>query len=59
MIFRETPGVRDTAIIQTDRPVPAVITELYGRKLRGEGERAELMHLRGLKAIKEYLNAIV
>jgi hypothetical protein len=58
ILFTETPGARDTAVIRTDRPVPATITELYVRWLRGADEKAELLHLRGQRAVSDYLTTM-
>lgn len=55
MTYVETPGVRDTVIIQSDQPIPATVIELYVRRLQVPGERADLLHLRGLESIQSYL----
>lgn len=57
--YTETPGVRDTVIIQSNQAVPTKVTELYVRRLQGQGERADLLHLRGLEAIKKYLTTVL
>ena len=53
-IFRETHGVRDTAMIQTDQPIPVEVLELYVRTLDEDGI-ASLNHIRGAESIKQYL----
>lgn len=53
-IFRETHGVRDTAMIQTDQPIPVEVLELYVRTLDEDGA-ASLNHLKGIVAIRQYL----
>jgi hypothetical protein len=58
IMFRETPGVRDTAIIQVDQPLPAEVLELYVRYLRGD-EPARLVHLRGTDSISAYLQSVL
>jgi hypothetical protein len=55
-IFRETHGVRDTAEIQTDRPVPVQVLEMYVRRLERDGP-AVAQRIAGVTAIKQYLNA--
>lgn len=53
-IFRETHGVRDTAVIQTDQPIPVDVLELYVRKF-DEDRVASLDRILGAEAIKQYL----
>jgi hypothetical protein len=53
----ETPGARDTAIICTDQPIPAEVIEVFVRRLGRDGDPAELITLRGIKAISAFLIA--
>ncbi|AUT66448.1 hypothetical protein [Paraburkholderia terrae] len=56
MIFSETPGVRDTVQIQTNRPIAVAIIEMYVRRLQ-PGVPAVVDRIAGVTAIKQYLNA--
>ena len=53
-IFRETHGVRDAVEIQTDRPIPVEVIELYVRRLRPD-EPASTEFVQGATAIRQYL----
>ena len=53
-IFRETHGVTDTAEIQTDRPVPVEVLEMYVRRLDEDGV-ASLDTFIGVQAIQQFL----
>ncbi|MGF6735616.1 hypothetical protein OKW50_007789 [Paraburkholderia youngii] len=55
-IFSETPGVRDTAQIQTDRPIAVEILALYVRRMQRDAP-AVVEHIAGVTAIKHYPNA--
>lgn len=57
-VFCETPGTRDTAVIRTDRPIPAEVLELYVRRMRKD-EPAQLERVSGIEAIKNYLTALL
>lgn len=52
-VFRETPGVHDTVILQTADPLPVRVLELFVRRLNEDG--AQLEHLMGAPTIKRYL----
>lgn len=53
-IYRETHGVRDTAEIQTDRPVPVEVLEMYVRRLDEDGI-ASIDKFVGAQNIKSFL----
>ena len=53
-IFRETHGVRDTAEIQTDQPIPVEVLEMYVRKLDEDGI-ASVDKVVGVDSIKQFL----
>jgi hypothetical protein len=52
--FTETPGVRDTVEIRTDRPIPVEVCEMYVRRLT-DGI-ATLRRVAPVDAIKQYLS---
>jgi hypothetical protein len=54
--FNETPGVRDTAQIQTDRPISVEIVEMYVRRIQSDAP-AVVDRIAGPVAIKQYLTA--
>lgn len=53
-IYRETHGVRDTAEIQTDRPIPVEVLEMYVRRLDEDGI-ASVDKVVGVESIKQFL----
>jgi len=52
-VFRETPGVRDTVILQTADPLPVRVLELFVRRFSEDGAQVE--HFMGAPTIKRYL----
>ncbi|MBB5503578.1 hypothetical protein [Paraburkholderia sp. MM5384-R2] len=54
--FNETPGIRDTAQIQTDRPIAVEIVEMYVRRIRSDAP-AVVDRIAGPVSIKQYLTA--
>jgi hypothetical protein len=48
-VFRETPGARDTVILRTFTPIPALVLELHVRNMspRGSEEPTQLEHYLG------------